>query len=81
MINIVLFGKPGAGKGTQADFLKHKYNLVHLSTGDIFRFNIKNDTELGRLAKLYLCFKKSACVPFPAPGLPNNTILIIALLC
>ena len=37
MINIVLFGKPGAGKGTQADFLKHKYNLVHLSTGDIFR--------------------------------------------
>ena len=54
MINIVLFGKPGAGKGTQADFLKHKYNLVHLSTGDIFRFNIKNDTELGRLAKTYM---------------------------
>ena len=38
MINIVLFGKPGAGKGTQAEFLKEKYNLVHLSTGDIFRF-------------------------------------------
>ena len=54
MINIVLFGKPGAGKGTQADFLKHKYNLVHLSTGDIFRFNIKNDTELGRLAKSFM---------------------------
>ena len=54
MINIVLFGKPGAGKGTQADFLKHKYNLVHLSTGDIFIFNIKNDTELGRLAKTYM---------------------------
>ena len=54
MINIVLFGKPGAGKGTQADFLKHKYNLVHLSTGDIFRFNIKNDTELGKLAKSYI---------------------------
>ena len=54
MINIVLFGKPGAGKGTQADFLKHKYNLVHLSTGDIFRFNIKNDTELGRLAKTFM---------------------------
>jgi adenylate kinase len=45
MINIVLFGKPGAGKGTQAEFLKEKYNLTHLSTGDIFRFNLKNDTE------------------------------------
>ncbi|MFY0482090.1 adenylate kinase [Flavobacterium sp. PLA-1-15] len=54
MINIVLFGKPGAGKGTQAEFLKGKYNLVHLSTGDIFRFNIKNDTELGRLAKTFM---------------------------
>ena len=54
MINIVLFGKPGAGKGTQAEFLKDKYNLVHLSTGDIFRFNIKNDTELGRLAKTFM---------------------------
>ncbi len=54
MINIVLFGKPGAGKGTQADFLKEKYNLVHLSTGDIFRYNIKNGTELGKLAKTYM---------------------------
>lgn len=54
MINIVLFGKPGAGKGTQAEFLKQKYNLVHLSTGDIFRYNIKNDTELGRLAKTFM---------------------------
>lgn len=54
MINIVLFGKPGAGKGTQAEFLKEKYNLVHLSTGDIFRFNIKNNTELGQLAKKFI---------------------------
>jgi adenylate kinase len=54
MINIVLFGKPGAGKGTQAEFLKTKYNLVHLSTGDIFRFNIKNETELGKLAKTFM---------------------------
>jgi len=54
MINIVLFGKPGAGKGTQAEFLKEKYNLTHLSTGDIFRFNIKNNTELGKLAKTYM---------------------------
>ena len=54
MINIVLFGKPGAGKGTQAEFLKGKYNLTHLCTGDIFRFNIKNETELGQLAKTYM---------------------------
>jgi len=54
MINIVLFGKPGAGKGTQAEFLKEKYNLTHLSTGDIFRFNMKNDTALGKEAKGYI---------------------------
>ena len=45
MKNIVLFGPPGAGKGTQADLLKSKYNLIHISTGDVFRFNIKNETE------------------------------------
>ena len=54
MINIVLFGKPGAGKGTQAEFLKQKYSLTHLSTGDIFRYNIKNETELGKLAKTFM---------------------------
>jgi adenylate kinase len=54
MINLVLFGKPGAGKGTQANFLKEKYNLKHISTGDVFRFNIKNGTELGTLAKSYI---------------------------
>lgn len=54
MINIVLFGKPGAGKGTQAGFLKEKYNLKHISTGDVFRENIKNGTDLGRLAKSYI---------------------------
>ena len=54
MINLVLFGKPGAGKGTQASFLKEKYNLVHISTGDVFRFNIKNKTDLGTLAKSYM---------------------------
>ncbi len=54
MINIVLFGKPGAGKGTQAEFLKEKYNLIHLSTGDIFRYNIKNQTDLGKLAKTFI---------------------------
>tara|TARA_R110001592_G_scaffold36428_1_gene122636 strand:- start:1202 stop:2263 length:1062 start_codon:yes stop_codon:yes gene_type:complete len=54
MINLVLFGKPGAGKGTQAEFLKEKYNLKHISTGDVFRYNIKNGTALGTLAKSYM---------------------------
>lgn len=54
MINLVLFGKPGAGKGTQAEFLKEKYNLKHISTGDLFRYNMKNDTDLGKLAKSYM---------------------------
>lgn len=54
MTNLVLFGPPGAGKGTQAEFLKAKYHLVHISTGDVFRFNIKNETALGMLAKSYI---------------------------
>lgn len=54
MLNIVLFGPPGAGKGTQAAKLVDKYNLTHLSTGDVFRYNIKNETELGTLAKSYM---------------------------
>ena len=54
MINIVLFGPPGAGKGTQAAVLKDHYNLKHISTGDVFRYNIKNETELGKLAKAYM---------------------------
>ncbi len=54
MKNIVLFGPPGAGKGTQAEILKDKFNLVHISTGDVFRFNIKNETELGLLAKSFI---------------------------
>lgn len=54
MLNLVLFGPPGAGKGTQSERLIDKYELVHLSTGDIFRYNIGNATELGTLAKQYM---------------------------
>ena len=54
MTNIVLFGPPGAGKGTQAQVLKVKYQLVHISTGDVFRYNITNQTALGTLAKSYM---------------------------
>jgi len=61
MINIVLFGPPGAGKGTQAERLAEHFNLVHLSTGEIFRKNIKGDTELGQLAKSFM--NQGALVP------------------
>jgi adenylate kinase len=54
MINIVLFGKPGAGKGTQAEVLKENFNLTHISTGDVFRYNLKNNTDLGKEAKEYM---------------------------
>ena len=54
MLNVVLFGPPGAGKGTQSEKLIEKYLLVHLSTGDIFRSNIKGATELGKLAKSFM---------------------------
>lgn len=54
MTNLVLFGPPGAGKGTQATILKDKYQLVHISTGDVFRYNIKNQTDLGLSAKSYI---------------------------
>ena len=54
MINLILFGKPGAGKGTQAAFLKKRYDLVHISTGDLFRHHIQQKTALGTLAKSYM---------------------------
>ena len=54
MLNIVLFGPPGAGKGTQSERLIERYGLVHLSTGDIFRYHLKNETDLGKLARTYM---------------------------
>ena len=53
-MNIVIFGPPGAGKGTQANRVKDHYGLIHLSTGDVFRNNIKDKSELGLLAKSYM---------------------------
>jgi adenylate kinase len=54
MLNVVLFGPPGAGKGTQSEILLQRYGLIHLSTGDIFRANIKGQTELGQQAKAFM---------------------------
>ena len=53
-MNVVLLGAPGAGKGTQASRIQEKYKLLHISTGDIFRANIKGGTEIGKLAKSYI---------------------------
>ena len=61
MLNILIFGPPGCGKGTQSEFLVSKYNLKHLSTGDIFRSNIKNETSLGLEAKSFI--EKGQLVP------------------
>ena len=54
MINLILFGPPGSGKGTQAAKLVEKYNLLHISTGDLFRYEIGNSTPLGMEAKSYI---------------------------
>ena len=51
MVNLVLFGPPGAGKGTQSEKLIEKYGLVHISTGDLFRWHTKNETSLGKKVK------------------------------
>lgn len=61
MINLILFGPPGSGKGTQAAKLVDKYNLLHISTGDLFRYEMGNDTPLGQEAKSYI--QKGELVP------------------
>ncbi len=61
MLNLVLFGPPGAGKGTQADFLKESFGLIHLSTGDLLRSEIAAGTELGKKAKDFM--EKGELVP------------------
>ena len=61
MVRTILLGPPGAGKGTQAERMIEKYNIPHISTGDIFRENIKNGTELGKKAQEYM--NKGELVP------------------
>lgn len=61
MLNLILFGPPGSGKGTQAAKLVDKYQLLHISTGDLFRYEMKNDTPLGMKAKEYMA--KGELVP------------------
>lgn len=61
MLNLVLFGPPGSGKGTQAEKLIQKYGLLHISTGDLFRYEMGNDTPLGLRAKEYMA--KGELVP------------------
>ena len=51
MLNIVIFGAPGSGKGTQSDMIIKKYGLFHISTGDVLRAEMKNGTELGKIAE------------------------------
>ena len=54
MLNIVIFGAPGSGKGTQSERIVEKYGINHISTGDVLRAEIKNGTELGKPAKGYI---------------------------
>ena len=61
MINLILFGPPGSGKGTQAAKLVEKYNLLHISTGDLFRYEMGHNTPLGQEAKSYI--EKGELVP------------------
>src|SRR6188768_2955583 len=55
MLNLILFGPPGSGKGTQAERLEEAYNLVHISTGELFRSEMDNGTELGLQANNFMC--------------------------
>jgi len=61
MINLILFGPPGSGKGTQAVTLAEKYGIIHISTGDLFRYEMSNNTPLGEKAKSYMA--KGELVP------------------
>ncbi len=61
MLNVVIFGAPGSGKGTQSEYIIREFGLDHISTGDVLRTEIKNETELGRIANGYI--EKGQLVP------------------
>ncbi|MBC8603411.1 adenylate kinase [Parabacteroides acidifaciens] len=61
MLNIVIFGAPGSGKGTQSELIIAEYGIDHISTGDVLRSEMKNETELGKIAKDYI--EKGQLVP------------------
>ena len=69
-MKIIMLGAPGAGKGTQAKQIAESYSIPHISTGDIFRANIKNGTELGAKAAAYETLKKA----FSQDGIPHNIV-------
>ena len=68
MLNIVIFGAPGSGKGTQSERIVAKYGINHISTGDVLRAEIKAGTELGKTAKGYIDQRVSSSTDFPAPS-------------
>ena len=72
MINLILFGPPGSGKGTQAARLVEKYNLVHISTGDLFRYEMSNNTPLGEKAKSYIAKRELVADEVTIGMLPNK---------
>ncbi len=73
MINLVLFGPPGSGKGTQSLKLQEKYQLMHISTGDLFRKHMRENTDLGKEAKSYI--EKGDLVPDAVTiGMMNDKI-------
>ena len=61
MLNVVIFGAPGSGKGTQSELIIKEYGLDHISTGDVLRSEMKNETELGKIAKDFI--EKGQLVP------------------
>ena len=75
MLNLILFGPPGSGKGTQANKLVEKYNLLHISTGDLFRYEMGNDTPLGLKAKEYMSKGELVPVSYTHLTLPTKRIV------
>ena len=72
MLNIVIFGAPGSGKGTQSERILEKYGINHISTGDVLRAEIKAETELGKTAKGFI--DQGQLIPDSMPRLMRRSI-------